>query len=66
MKLRGTWYRATFEDGTRTHISCCDDFGTVSLAWNRRYQDLYDWTERGLRALLEKVFGKRVTRLEVA
>ena len=65
MKLRSTWYRATFDDGSRTSVSCCPDLGTVSLAWNRGYQDLFDWTEKGLRALLEKVFGKRVRRLEI-
>ncbi len=66
MKIRSTWYRCEFKDGSRTTISCCPDCGTVSLAWNRPYQDLMDWTERGLSALVEKVFNKQVATISAA
>ena len=62
-KIRATWYRVAFESGRTTSVSCCPDYGTVSLAWNRKYQDLYDWTESGLKSLLESTFGETVTSL---
>ena len=65
-RIQGTWYRASFKSGKRTFISCCSDCGTVSLSWNGGYQDLHDWTERGLKDLLESVFGEPVTSLAVS
>ena len=62
-KIRATWYRATFESGHKTYVSCCPDCGTVSLAWNRKYEDLRDWNESALRDLLESTFGEAVTSL---
>lgn len=66
MKLRSTWYRAKMADGTKTTISVCPDVGAVSLAWNRGYQDLNDWTEKGLKSLIESEFGTKVVNLTAA
>lgn len=64
-RIRATWYRATFESGRKTSIACCPDFGTVSLAWDRKWESLRDWTESGLRDLLEATFGEKVKSLVV-
>lgn len=66
MKLRGTWYRVTFEDGSSTSVSCCPDCGTVSLAWNMGYRDLRNWTEQGLKEMIEESFGKKVAILKAS
>lgn len=62
--LHSTWYRATTSKGNRISVACCPDYGTVSLKWNEGFvHDLYDWTERGLKALIESKTNEQVTSL---
>lgn len=63
-KISGTWYRAILASGRVLNISCCSDFGTVSLAWNRPYEWLPEWTETELRDLIESTFGEKCKRLQ--
>ena len=61
--LHSTWYKATTSQGNKYSVACCPDWGTVSIGWNGRYVDLYDWTERGLKALIESKTNEQVTSL---
>jgi len=64
MKIRSTWYRATTKDGSTYTVACCPDYGTVSLRWNEGFvNDLIDWTEKGLKTLIESKTNEQVTSL---
>lgn len=66
MSLRSTWYKATLEDGSTVRAACNPDIAGVSLRWNEGYVHfLRDWSEKGLRALIESESGRKVKTLSV-